>query len=241
LERDDGSITGASGVTFLPAWFCAVILRFQPSRRRRASVAVKSEEVMAILDPAVARGLTWRDWRPIAGAAGLALVVCGGLLVVFNGVATYDRPTVLQGLVNSVFWLASSMIGACGTIAALVLTTVGLLERLETRRLSPRFLFHLRLIVRAALVTIALAVITLLLTVFPTSGTAEVTTASWQADTVYWAILVATSLMISGFTTVLGSLFVTINEILGTLPQEWVDDILATEEQRDDVTGVPER
>ena len=88
----------------------------------------------------------------------------------------------------------------------------------------------MRLIVRAALVTIALAVITLLLTVFPTSGTAGVTTASWQADTVYWAILGTTSLMISGFTTVLGSLFVTINEILGTLPQEWVDDILATEE-----------
>jgi hypothetical protein len=193
-----------------------------------------------VRDPAINNGLTWRDWRPIAGVAVLALVLGGGLLVVFEGVAAYDRPLVLQGLVNSVFWLASSMIGACGTIAALVLTTVGLLERLETRRMSPRFLFHLRLIVRSALVTIALAVVTLLLTVFPTSGTEEVTTAGWQVDTVYWAILVTTSLMIGGFTTVLGSLFVTINEILGTLPQEWVDDILATEEQREDGIAAPE-
>ena len=203
---------------------------------------IAAEGDVAAGDTAAKRALTWRDWRPVAAAAVLALILGGGLLVVFDGVAAYDRPMVLKGLVNSVFWLASSMIGACGTIAALVLTTVGLLERLETRQLSPRFLFHLRLIVRAALVTIALAVIVLLLTVFPTSGTDEVTTAGWQADAVYWAILVATSLMISGFTTVLGSLFVTINEILSTLPQEWVEDILATEEdQRDDGTAAPER
>src|SRR4051812_3814563 len=196
---------------------------------------------MEVEDTAVDRGLDRRDVRPIAGAAVLALVLGGGLLVVFGGVSAHDRPMVLQGLTNSVYWLASSIIGACGTIAALVLTTVGLLERLETRRLSPRFLFHLRLIVRAALATIALAVLTLLLTVFPASGTDEVTVASWQVDTVYWAILGITSLMIGGFTTVLGSLFVTINEILGTLPQEWVDDILATEEQHDDKTVKPER
>jgi hypothetical protein len=193
-----------------------------------------AEDNVAVRNPEINSALTWRDWRPVAAVAVLALVLGGGMLVVFEGVSSYDRPKVLQGLVNSVFWLASSTIGACGTIAALVLTTVGLLERLDTRRMSPRFLFHLRLIVRAALVTIALAVITLLLTVFPTSGTNEVTTASWQVNTVYWAILVTTSLMISGFTTVLGSLFVTINEILGTLPQEWVDDILTTEEQRDE-------
>jgi hypothetical protein len=177
--------------------------------------------------------LTWRDWQPVGIAALLALLVCSGLILVFSGVSSYDRPTVLQGLMNTVFWLAATIIGACGTIGALMLTTVGLLEHLETQRLTPRFLFHLRLIIRAALVTIALAVLALLLTIFPASGPETVTPAAWEINAVYWAILIVTSLMLGGFTTVLGALFVTINEILATLPQQWVDDIL-TEEDTDD-------
>jgi hypothetical protein len=173
--------------------------------------------------------LTERDWRPIFGAAAVALLVAGGLLAVFGGVSPYARPDVLAGLTESVFWLAAALIGACGTIAALMLTTVGLLEHLETRRLTGRFLFHLHLVVTAALATIALAVLALLLTVFPTSGTEGVQPEDWQIEVLYWTLLAVTALMIGGFATVLGSLYVTIGEIFATLPKQWVDEIFSEE------------
>ena len=121
-------------------------------------------------------------------------------------------PKCWIALTNAVFWLAASMIGACGTIAALMLTTVGLLEHLETERLTPRFLFHLRLIVTSALATIALAVLALLLTVFPTSGAGDVSPNAGLLAVVYWSLLVVTALMIGGFATVLGGLYTTIGE-----------------------------
>ena len=167
--------------------------------------------------------LAWHDWRPVGIAAVLALLLGGGLLAVFGRVSPYDRPEVLDSLTNAVFWLAASMIGACGTIAALMLTTVGLLEHLETERLTPRFLFHLRLIVTSALATIALAVLALLLTVFPTSGAGDVSPNAGLLAVVYWSLLVVTALMIGGFATVLGGLYTTIGEIFRTLPSDWVE------------------
>lgn len=170
--------------------------------------------------------LTWRDWRPVAGAAVLALLLAAGLLAAFEGFSPYERPVILDRLTESIFWLAAALIGACGTIAALMLTTVGLLEHLDTQRLTRRFLFHLRLVVTAALATIALAVLALLITVFPTSGAEGISPASWQVELLYWALLGVTALMVGGFATVLGALHATVAEVFRTLPQQWVDEIL---------------
>jgi hypothetical protein len=177
------------------------------------------------------------DWRPVVAAAILALLLAGGLLAIFGGVSPYARPVVLAGLSESVFWLAAALIGACGTISALMLTTVGLMEHLETRRLTARFLFHLRLVVGASLATIALAVFALLLTVFPISGSEGVEPKPWQVETVYWSLLATTALMVGGFATVLGSLWATIGEIFETLPQQWVEEILTEEAVEDAANG----
>jgi hypothetical protein len=173
------------------------------------------------------------DWRPVLAAAVVALLLAGGLLAVFGGVSSYDRPVVLDGLTESVYWLAAALIGACSTIAALMLTTLGLLEHLETRRLTARFLFHLRLVVGAALATIALAVFALLLTVFPTSEAEGAVPASWQVEAVYWTLLGTTALMVGSFALVLGALSATIGEVFGTLPQRWIEEILTEEEAAD--------
>jgi len=178
--------------------------------------------------------LTWRDWRPTWFAACLSLVLVIALVALFDGVSTNARPAVLGGLSNTVFWLAASVIGSCGTVAALMLTALGLLEHLETRRMTGRFLFHLRLVVTAALTTIALAVLALLLTVFPAAGTEEFSPEGWQIDAIYWSLLVVTALMIGGFTIVLGSLRATIGEVFRTLPQEWIEEILADNPEEDD-------
>jgi hypothetical protein len=175
--------------------------------------------------------LAWQNWRLVGITTGIALLLGGGLLIVFGRVSPYDRPEVLASLSNTVFWLAASMIGACGTIAALMLTTVGLLEHLETHRLTPRFLFHLRLIVTSALATIALAVLALVLTVFPSSGAGDVSPNEQMVLAVYWALLIVTALMIGGFTTVLGGLYITFGEIFNTLPRSWVEEILTETEE----------
>ena len=181
---------------------------------------------------AIAEALTWRDWGPVFAAALVALLLAGGLLAACGGVSPYARPVVLAGPTESVFWLAAALVGACGTIAAPMLTTVGLLEHLETRRLTARFLFHLRLVVVAALATIALAVLALLLTVFPASGAEGVSPASWQVEALYWALLGATALMVGGFATVLGALYATIGEVFRTLPRQWVEEILEEEDAK---------
>jgi hypothetical protein len=173
-------------------------------------------------------------------AALLALIVGGGLIAAFGGVSPYARHEVLSDLSNTVYWLAASTIGACGTIAALMLTTVGLLEHLDTERLTGRFLFRLHLVVKAALATIALAVFALVLTVFPASGTNEINPTTWQVNFVYWTLLADTALMIGGFATVLGALYTTINEVFRTLPREWVEDILTPEEEADDEQATAE-
>jgi hypothetical protein len=186
------------------------------------------------------QSLTWRDWRPVLFAALVALIVGGGLIAAFGGVSSYDRRDVLSDLINTVYWLAASTIGACGTIAALMLTTVGLLEHLETQRLTGRFLFRLNLVVRSALATIALAVFALVLTVFPASGADEINPMAWQVNFVYWTLLADTALMIGGFATVLGALYTTINEVFRTLPREWVEDILTPDEGSAEVSTTEE-
>jgi hypothetical protein len=118
------------------------------------------------------------------------------------------------------------VIGSASTIAALMLTTVGLMEHLDTRRLTPRFLFHLRLVVSAAIATIGLAIATLLITVFPTPSTAATAIGTREINLVYWLLVAATSIMIGGFALVLGALAVTVRSIFRTLPTEWVDEIL---------------
>jgi len=172
----------------------------------------------------------------VVGAAAVALLLAGGLLATFARVSPYARPVALAGLAESITWLAAALIGACGTIAALMLTTVGLLEHLETRRLTGRFLFHLRLVVGAALATIALAVLALLLTIFPTDVTEGVAPPAWEVDAVYWALLADTALMVGGFATVLSALWATIGAVFATLPREWVEEIL-TEEAAEDAAS----
>ena len=55
------------------------------------------------------------DWRPVGGAAVLALLLAGGPLAAFGGVSPYARSVVLTRLTASVFWLAAALIGACVT------------------------------------------------------------------------------------------------------------------------------
>jgi hypothetical protein len=184
--------------------------------------------------------VSWRNWRPVLIAAVVALVLAGGLLITFEGVSPYARPVVLSRMSSSVLWLAASLIGACGTIAALMLTTVGLLEHLETRRLTGQFLFNLRLVVASAIATIALAVFALLLTVFPTTGVEGVPQPDWQIDMFYWALLAVTTLMVGGFATVLSALFTTIGEIFRTLPREWVEEILTENGKNSTSPEVPD-
>jgi hypothetical protein len=181
-------------------------------------------------EPPIAAGLSWRDWWPVGIAAILALLLAGGLVILFGSISPLQRDRALVGLADSVVWLAASVIGACGTIAALMLTTVGLMEHLETQRLTPRFLFHLRLVVTAAIATIGLAVVTLLITVFPTSNGGDLSPSLRQVNIVYWSLLVATALMIGGFATVLGALYTTVQDIFRTLPKTWVEEILADDD-----------
>jgi hypothetical protein len=181
----------------------------------------------------VSPALSWRDWRPVFAAGAMALLLGGGLIAVFDGISPYERTVALDGLTSTVLWLAASLIGSCSTIAALMLTTVGLLEHLETDRLTPRFLFHLRLVVTAAIVTIGFAVLMLLLTVFPTSTSASVAPSERQVNLVYWTLLIATALSIAGFTTVLGALYTTVHEVFRTLPKTWVEEILTDEPPAD--------
>jgi hypothetical protein len=149
------------------------------------------------------------------------------LLVAFATVSPYERPVVLTSLRESVLWMATALLGACSTIAALMLTTVSLLERLETRQLPPRVLFHLRLTVFAALATIACAVGALLLTTFPLASGLDVHPPPWQVDAVFFGLLGLTAVMVGAFAVVLTSLAATVIDVLRSLPQAVVEEILA--------------
>src|SRR5215213_6086887 len=175
--------------------------------------------------------LTWRDWRPTLVAAVLSAGVVVILLVAFESVSAFERPVALASLSNSVLWIATALIGSCSTIAALMLTTISLLERLETRRMQPRVLFHLRLTVLGAVAAIALAMGALLLTTFPIAGGVDVHPPDWQMNVVFFGLLGLTSLMVGAFAIVLTSLYATVADVLRTLPQDWVEEILEDGEE----------
>ncbi len=177
--------------------------------------------------------LSWREWQPTFVAAGLALLAVVGLFALFGGVEESTRSAVLEGLTNSIFWLATALIGSCGTIAALMLTTLSLMEHLETRGMGPRFLFHMRVTVLGAFGTILVSVLALLLTIFPSAGTENFAPPQWHVDVIYFGLLTATALMVGGFAVVLSSLYSTIADIFRNLPGSWVDDILTEDEAAD--------
>ncbi len=162
------------------------------------------------------------EWWPTLIAGALSLVVIVGLLYLFDNVSPHARAPVLEGLTNSIFWLASAMIGSCATIAALMLTTLTLMEHLETHRMGPRFLFHLRLTVLAALFTVGLAILSLVLTIFPSAGTADFRPEQWQIDATFYGMVGFTAMMIGSFSMVLSSLYSTMADIFRNLPQRWV-------------------
>jgi hypothetical protein len=170
--------------------------------------------------------LRWRDWRPTLAAAALSAAAVALLIVAFARVSAVERPVVVRSLCDSVLWIAAALVGSCSTIAALTLTTISLLERLETRRMQPRVLFHVRLTVLGAVTTIALAVGALLLTTFPVAGGVDVQPPRWQIDAVFFGLLALTALMVGAFAVVLTSLYATVADVLRTLPQEWVDEIM---------------
>jgi hypothetical protein len=111
-----------------------------------------------------------------------------------------------------------------------MLTTVSLLERLETRRMQPRVLFHLRLTVLGSIAAISLAVAALLLATFPVAGGVDVHPPQWQIDAVFFGLLTLTALKTGAFALVLTSLYATVADVLRTLPTEWVDEILVEAE-----------
>lgn len=184
--------------------------------------------------------LSLREWWPTLIAGGLSLIVIAGLLYLFDGVSPLARGPVLEGLTNSVFWLATTMIGACATIAALMLTTLTLMEHLDTRRMGPRFLFHLRLTVLAALFTIGLAILSLVLTIFPSSGTDEFQPEQWQINATFYGMVALTAMMVGSFSMVLSSLYSTIADVFRNLPQRWVEDILAEDEEGEESLPIGE-
>jgi MFS family permease len=169
--------------------------------------------------------LTWDDWRPTLVAAGLSAAAVAILIVAFDSVSAFERPVALASLASSILWIAAALIGSCATIAALMLTTVSLLEHLETKRMRPRVLFHLRLTVLGSVATIALAVGALLLTTFPVAGGVDVQPPRWQIDAVFFGLLALTALMIGAFAVVLSSLYSTIADVFRNLPEEWIEEI----------------
>jgi hypothetical protein len=186
----------------------------------------------AAVDPEheIADRIGWRDRWGVFSAGLVVLALAAGILTLFTEVAAASRATALEGLNDSLFWLAGAMLGACATIAALMLTTLTLMPHLETRQLTPRFLYNLRLSVIGALGTIGLAVLCLLLTVFPAAGTEQFTPSQAEVDALYFATLALTALMTGGFAVVLASLYQTVADVFGHLPRTWVEDILAEEE-----------
>lgn len=187
------------------------------------------------------QGLTWQDRRPTLVAAVLSAGTVALLILAFDSVSPLERPAVLESLTGTIYWIASATIGACGTIAALMLTTLSLTERLETRRMGPRFLFHMRLTVLAAIATIGFAVAALVITTFPLAGGADVHPPRWQIDAVYFSLQALTALMVGGFAVVLSSLYSTIADVFGSLPQNLVEEILTDEARNEPATEAADR
>jgi hypothetical protein len=185
-------------------------------------------------EPSDPRDRRWEAWRPTLAAAVLSTGAVALLIVAFESVSAYERPVVTASLSESVLWIAAALIGSCSTIAALTLATISLLERLETRRMQPRVLFHVRLTMLGAVTTIAFGVGALLLTTFPVAGGVDVAPPRWQIDAVFFGLLALTALMVGAFAVVLTSLYTTVADVLRSLPQDWVEGILAEAELDED-------
>jgi MFS family permease len=177
--------------------------------------------------------VAWRDWHPTIVAGVMAVGAVAVLIAAFVSVSTFERPIVLESLTGTVYWIAAALIGSCGTIAALMLTTVSLMEHLDTRRLGPRFLIHMRLTVVAALGTIGCAVGALLLTIFPSATGVDVRPPAWQINVVFFGLLALVALMVGGFAVVLSSLYATISDVFRNLPETWVQEILEAGEEEE--------
>ena len=167
--------------------------------------------------------LTWRDRRPTLVAAGLTTAAVLILIIAFGTVSPAERPDALASLTSSSYWPAAAANGACGTIAALMLTTLGLMKHLETRRM--------RLTVLGAQATTALAVGALLSTTSPLATGADVRPRRWQIDAVSSALLGLTTPMVGGFAVVLTSLRAVGADVFGNLPRSWVANLLADDEE----------
>ena len=173
----------------------------------------------------------WRAWRPTIGAAALAALAALILVVAVDRAAPGERPVVLASLQESARWLATALIGAGSTIAALMLATISLLDRLETRRMRPAVLTHLRLTVFGAVATIACAVGALLLTAFPATDDGVALPGPF-GNAVFYGLQGIIVLMVGTFAVVLTSLAATVADVLRTLPPEVVEEIL--DESADD-------
>lgn len=176
---------------------------------------------------AVGERLTWGDWRPTFVAAGTAAAAAAALLIGVNSVSSFEQVAAVAAMIGGVQWIASASIATCGTIAALSLTTLGLLDRLETRRVTPRFLHHLRLELIGAFATIGASIAALLVTALPTAAGGESVPDPTRVAVVYWALLAFVVAIVGGLAVVLASLYSTIADVFRNLPREWVDDILA--------------
>jgi hypothetical protein len=156
------------------------------------------------------------------------------LIASFSGIGSAERPAVVASMIDGVRWLASAAIAAGATVAALNLTTLGLLDVFERRGFGPRFLLHMRLTVLGAFATIAFAVAALVLSLFPTATGGDRHPEPWEVETVYYALLALIALIVGGFAVVLTSLYSTIAEVFRNLPSGWVRDILSEESSGQD-------
>src|SRR5690349_4323189 len=191
---------------------------------------------------AVEERLRPADWRPTLVAALLATAAAALLIASFSGVGSAERRVVVASMIDGVHWLASAAIAAGSTIAALSLTTLGLLDLFERRGFGPRFLLHMRLTVLGAFATIAFAVAALVLSLFPTATGGDHHPDPWEVDVIYYAMLSLIALIVGGFAVVLTSLYSTIAEVFRNLPAHWVRDILSDEPpERADATPPNER
>lgn len=210
----------------------------RPGTENPGSDAVTPNGTSDTNHPAAGR-LRWSDWQPTLIGGALATVAVVALVEGFSSVSSSERQEVAAAMVGGVRSLASASIAAGGTIAALMLTTLGLLDRLETRRINPRFLVHLRLTAIGAFFTIGFAVAALVVSLLPAAIAGERAPQPWEINGVYWALLLLTALIVGGLAIVLSSLSATIADVLRTLPVAWVRDILSPDES-DPATEDPE-
>lgn len=178
---------------------------------------------------AVEKRLRPADWRPTLLAAVLSAAASAALVASFSTVSVFERRVVVASMIDGVHWLASAAVGACATIAALMLTTLGLLDLFERRSFGPRLLLHMRLTVIGAFAVIAVAVAALLVSLFPTATGGEQHPDPREVEIVYYLLLILIALIVGGLAVVLTSLYSTIAEVFRNLPSSWVRDILSDE------------